>query len=825
MGYEDDGMTCPTSDVPEAEIVERRVSRAVIPREGLRDLLSISPAREPILVAIRGEQLRELVRLTPLAQLLAIFTVLLMGWELRHAISWPALIGWMMASIFVACARIIRAKMLKLRIERQIPPNALAETTVLVAVAALLWVVPPLLWSPMLPQNHQIMIGMVLLGLMSSGATSLGIAPMAALVFILVLGVAQVRMTIYHESIAETLLAATIPLSMIQSILANGRVFIRQINSRVELEEQGQLISLLREFQSSGSDWLWELDADLNIRYLSLGMARSIGRPVAELIGTSARKLIDPGNRHSALSEGARALFAAIGGGQSFHELAFPTIDGKRWFCMSGRPVRDEWRVITGWRGVASDITLQRAGEGTDSIKIARRDPLTGLGNRLLVREMIEEARLRQIAGDGQCVLLLLDLDRFKLVNDTLGHAVGDQLLIEVARRITAVCEENAGVARLGGDEFAVVWRAASDTLTLVTLAEAIVATMNEGYIIGATPIHVGASIGIARAPIDGLTEGHLMRSADLALYRAKEQGRGCSAFYEPWMLAKVQADRLLENDVREAVRRGELHLAYQPILDAASMDVVGHEALLRWSHPQRGSISPDVFIPIIEDVGLIHQIGDWVIREACRQAATWSSEWRVAVNVSVAQLTGAGLHETVAEALRESGLAPHRLEIEVTESVFMGDDTATLGALSNLRSLGVRLVLDDFGTGYSSFGYLTHSFFAKIKIDQMFVRAAANGQRESMAIVGSILALAKGLGVETTAEGIETAAQAELMAHLGCSQLQGFLFGRPMSADAVRQAQHRPSRRPYRSAAVPDPFPAWPTASKAPPRWGVAKW
>jgi diguanylate cyclase (GGDEF)-like protein len=526
-------------------------------------------------------------------------------------------------------------------------------------------------------------------------------------------------------------------------------------------------------------------------------MAESIGRPVAELIGTSARQLIDPGNRHSVMSEGTRALFAALDGGEAFQEIAFPAVTGKRWYCMSGRPVRDEWGVIMGWRGVASDITLQRAGEGTDSIKMARRDPLTGLANRLLVREMIEEARLRQIAGNGQCVLLLLDLDRFKLVNDTLGHAVGDLLLVEVARRISAVCGRDAGVARLGGDEFAVVWRGAADTLTLVTLAEELVATISEGFVIGSTPIHVGVSVGIARAPLDGDTQDQLMRSADLALYRAKELGRGCSAFYEPWMLAKAQANRLLENDVREAVRRGELHLTYQPILNAASMDVVGHEALLRWSHPQRGSISPDVFIPIIEDVGLIHQIGDWVIREACRQAATWPDDLRVAVNVSVAQLTAVGLRETVEDALRDSGLAPHRLELEVTESVFMGDDAATLAALSRLHELGVRLVLDDFGKGYSSFGYLSRSCFAKIKIDQLFVRAAANGQRESMAIVGSILALAKGLGVETTAEGIETPAQAELMAHLGCSQLQGFLFGRAVSAEAVRLAQHRPINAP----------------------------
>jgi predicted signal transduction protein with EAL and GGDEF domain len=325
-----------------------------------------------------------------------------------------------------------------------------------------------------------------------------------------------------------------------------------------------------------------------------------------------------------------------------------------------------------------------------------------------------------------------------------------------------------------------------------MTIAERITGEIGRGFQIGPGAVHVGVTIGIARAPGDGHSEDRLMRSADLALYRAKEQGRGRFAFYEPWMLAKAQADRLLENDVREAVRRGELHLAYQPILDAAAMEVVGYEALLRWSHPERGSIAPDVFVPIIEDVGLIHQIGGWAIDEACRQAAAWPDAHQIAVNISVAQLTAAGLRESVERALRESGLAPSRLELEVTESVFMGDDSATLAALASLQALGVRLVLDDFGKGYSSFGYLSRACFAKIKIDQLFVRGAANGQRESLAIVNSILALAKGLGVETTAEGIETPAQAELMVHLGCSQLQGFLFGRPVAADEVRLAQRQ---------------------------------
>ena len=276
------------------------------------------------------------------------------------------------------------------------------------------------------------------------------------------------------------------------------------------------------------------------------------------------------------------------------------------------------------------------------------------------------------------------------------------------------------------------------------------------------------------------------MRSADLALYRAKEAGRGSYAFFESYMFDEAEDHRLLEQDVCEALSNDGLTLAYQPIVDAVSGEVIAHEALLRWRHPRRGDIPPDRFVPIIEDAGLIHQIGDWVIREACAEAARWERPLRVAVNISAAQLTGAGLAKTVLGALATSRLEPGRLELEVTESVFLGDDVATLASLERLRALGVRLVLDDFGKGYSSFGYLSRARFSKIKIDQSFVRGAADGARDCVAIVHAILALARGLGVETTAEGVETESQAAVMRSLGCTQLQGFYFGHPVPADRI---------------------------------------
>ncbi|MEO7503596.1 MAG: EAL domain-containing protein, partial [Sphingomicrobium sp.] len=476
--------------------------------------------------------------------------------------------------------------------------------------------------------------------------------------------------------------------------------------------------------------------------------------------------------------------------GESFRDIAIPAVKGGRWWSLSGKPLRDSYGDVIGWRGVGSDITDLRL-SGDDAVRAARRDPLTGLANRLLVREQLEESLLaqwRSAASDRGSALLLVDLDRFKLVNDTLGHAIGDQLLIEVGRRLEETIGNGGSVGRLGGDEFAIIWTGETGRAALSALADRIIVSLTRTYTIGAASLHVGATIGIARGPVDGAREEQLMRNADLALYRAKEAGRGSHAFFERFMFEEAEDHRLLENDVRDALHADGLRLAYQPIVDAASGEVVGREALLRWCHPVRGEISPDLFVPIIEDAGLIHQIGDWVIREACSEAAGWDDPIRVAVNISAAQLSGPGLAKTVLGALATSRLDPARLELEVTETVFLGDDAGTLASLERLRALGVRLVLDDFGKGYSSFGYLSRAHFAKIKIDQTFVRGAANGERESIAIVDAILALARGLGVEATAEGVETPAQADIMRRLGCTQLQGFHFGRPVAPETLAE-------------------------------------
>jgi diguanylate cyclase (GGDEF)-like protein len=541
---------------------------------------------------------------------------------------------------------------------------------------------------------------------------------------------------------------------------------------------------------------LWELDPGLSISRVSAGLADALGKSEDALVGLSALDLLDPQGRIAPVSAGTRTIIEALHSGRSFRDVAVPALGGRAWFSLSGKPKLDGEGRMVGWRGVGSDITASRL-TGHDSITAARHDLMTGLANRLLIRELLEEALLRRHSGRGGCALMLVDLDRFKLVNDTLGHEIGDELLCEVARRLERIAP-GPRVGRLGGDEFALVLTAGHNRADLSRLAEDTIRVLSAPYRIGAADLNIGATIGIAVAPMDGVTQEALTRSADLALYSAKKAGRGGFHFFSAWMAEQAAANRAMESDLRSALFGGELSLAYQPIVDSLSHKVIAREALLRWTHPERGEVPPDLFVPVIEDAGLIGQVGNWVLREACREAAGWNDAARVAVNVSSAQLAaGPVLVGHVIHALGTSGLPAERLELEVTESIFLANDSTTRATLEQLRSIGVRLVLDDFGMGYSNYSCLVSGAFSKLKIDRSFTAAAARpGCPAERAIIESILTLARGLRLEVTAEGIETPEQAEQMTALGCGQLQGFLFGRPM-IPAARVSRDRLANEP----------------------------
>ena len=761
-----------------------------------RDLLSLKTPHDRISRAVRQAQIDALIRLVPATVAIQILTAAVMVVGLRDTTDNFQLGLWFGAALLLCFTRGVRAVRLRQDPEyAEAFPSSTARICVQICFLASLWLVPPLFWFDAAEPTQKLFLCVVMAALVSAGSITLVSLPQAALLYVGFLTLGCVSLTIKLDSPSMLGLVLVYAVVLIFNVLSTARQFVAHSRDRIELREQGEIIKLLRELEATGSGGLWELDGDLRIAKMSPELLAEMRLAEEQVIGLHYKRFLDPGGQIVAVSSGMRSLFEDLDNGIPFRDRAIMSADRLRWWSISAKPIHDEKGELAGWRGVASDITDARL-HGNDSVRAARTDPLTALANRLLVRELLEEAVLQQWDSRAGCALLLVDLDRFKLVNDTLGHAIGDQLLVEVGLRLERSVGKGGRVGRIGGDEFAVVWSGPCDREQLGAVADRIVADLSKSFTVGAATLHVGATIGVAICPHDGAFEEQLMRSADLALYRAKEAGRGGHAFFERWMFDEAEDHRMLEQDVRQALSGDGLALAYQPIIDAATGDVVAREALLRWRHPKRGDIPPDQFIPIIEDAGLIHQIGDWVIREACAEAARWDGQMRVAVNISAAQLTGAGLAKTVLGALASTRLQPSRLELEVTESVFLGDDAATLASLERLRALGVRLVLDDFGKGYSSFGYLSRAHFAKIKIDQSFVRGAAEGAKDCVAIVHAILALARGLGVETTAEGVETESQADVMRQLGCTQLQGFHFGRPVRADELPPASAAQRRR-----------------------------
>ncbi|UMY18238.1 EAL domain-containing protein [Methylobacterium organophilum] len=432
-----------------------------------------------------------------------------------------------------------------------------------------------------------------------------------------------------------------------------------------------------------------------------------------------------------------------------------------------------------GWIATYEDVTERYEAEAR-IVSLARSDALTGLANRMVFNERLNEAAHRLPSGRGFAALCL-DLDRFKEVNDTFGHPVGDGLLRGVAERLCLCVRSGDTVARLGGDEFAILQAESGTASDAVSLARHIAAAFETPFLIDGHAVSVGVSIGIVLAPEHGSEPEKLLKSADMALYRAKSDQAGAWRLFAPEMDIELQKRRALETDLRQALARNEFELLYQPIVDIAHGGPVSCEALLRWHHPRRGSVSPAEFVPLAEEIGLIGEIGQWVLRRACTEARRLPSGVSVAVNVSAVQFRNADLVRSVTAALAESGLAPNRLELEITESVLLTNSVGTLATLHAIKRLGVRIAMDDFGTGYSSLSYLQSFPFDKIKIDQSFVQNL-DGAESSRLIVGAIVSLGRSLGMRVTAEGVETPVQLAHLREEGCTEAQGYLFSRPIS-------------------------------------------
>lgn len=675
------------------------------------------------------------------------------------------------------------------------PPIAtrgdLHRETGITMIGAAAWAVAPILFGPGAHPENLIGIWTVLTALMAGMTVALSAVPMATGAFLSVTGVSLAAMMWYNGMplIAGTAIAYSGALML--SCLANGRSFVMHRSVESELAEKDEVVSLLlREFEESGGDWMWQIDASKCLTHVSPRFAYALGlqpeqleaKPILEILAGDSW---EAGNFSAAL----RVLADKLKNRENFSDLILPVQVGgeSRWWELSASPRFDETGSFLGFRGVGSDVT--EAHRSADKInRMARYDTLTGLPNRLHITEALGEAMVEADRWRGRCAFLMIDLDRFKAVNDTLGHPVGDRLLTRVAERLRSIMTDNEVCGRLGGDEFAVVVKDANDPQRLAKFSQNIIDTLSRPYEVDQHTLYIGASVGTATGPRDGRTVETLIRSADLALYRSKDVGGGAVHCYEPQLHVHAEERRVIEIALRKALERNEFEVHYQPVVNAESGAVESFEALLRWTNPELGPVSPAKFVPVAEDTRLIAPIGDWVLRTACAEAATWPSTIRVAVNVSAEQLTDVNFVTSVVQALSQSGLQPQRLELEVTESVFMREGTVALQILDQLMALGVRLALDDFGTGYSSLGYLSKTKFNTIKVDRSFVQGAARNAPESLAIIRAVVALADSLGMVTTAEGVETEEEYRMICQLGCRKIQGYLFGRPMPAADARR-------------------------------------
>ncbi|MBU2033685.1 MAG: EAL domain-containing protein, partial [Alphaproteobacteria bacterium] len=569
--------------------------------------------------------------------------------------------------------------------------------------------------------------------------------------------------------------------------------------AQLGMNEKSEVVSLLlREYEDSDADWLFELDPRRRLRSVSPRLAVALGRELADIEGRSFLELIsgsawETGRFPSSLHEFAEKLKKR----ENFSNLVVEVMvnDKRRWWELSGASIFSESGSYAGFRGVGSDVTTQR--ESSEKIAyLARFDTLTALPNRLMLNEALGDAIAYAEKWRTRCAFLMIDLDRFKAVNDSLGHLTGDRLLGQVAGRLKSLMTENEICGRLGGDEFGVVIRDASDRSQVEQVANSIIEHLSEPYQVDQHILYVGASIGAAFGPRDGRSVEELMRNADLSLYRAKDSGGGEYREYEPSLHASAEERRQLEFSLRNALKNDELSLNYQPVVDANTEELVSFEALVRWNSDVHGAVSPGKFIPLAEDTRLIVPIGKWVMQQACCEAANWPGHIGINVNVSPEQLVEPDFVTSVVHALSHSGLPAERLEIEVTESIFLRDANVARRALEQVMALGCSVALDDFGTGYSSLGYLRKLRFSTIKVDQTFVQGASQDSAESLAIINAVVAMARSLGMTTTAEGVETAEEAEMIRSMGCNKIQGYHFGRPMPAAEARRVFEREEAR-----------------------------
>lgn len=542
--------------------------------------------------------------------------------------------------------------------------------------------------------------------------------------------------------------------------------------------QQSERLTLLDEVERSGLGWFWASDAKGHLTYLSAALAERIGKPLEDLLGQPMATLFVPTDREGR----GKSLALMLGAHKAFNGLAVEAVhlQGGAVLRFSGQPMFGEEGRFIGFRGTSADITEEfRREEETE--RLAKYDSLTGLSNRHRMAHKIENTLKAFQAARRNCAVMMLDLDRFKQVNDTLGHAAGDELLRQVAERLTRAVDRDCEIGRLGGDEFQVLLPDMDDRGELGEIAMRIITMLRQPYSLAEGRCVIGASVGVAIAPHDGVTREEIVRAADLALYAAKNSGRGQYRFYSGELENDTIFRRRLEENLGSALADEELFLRFEPMIEADSGYVRKLEAHVCWNHAQRGEIDEEEFAEILEGSSHVCDVGLWAIRSACHHASTWPESLRVAVNVPVALFMLPDFVDEVAQALHEAGLAPGRLDLEVSEAVFLGDNAVVDRAMGGLNRLGVPLTLDEFGSGFSSLAYLRRAPFSAVKIDRKLIAAAEHEEGDDLALVRAIVALAGALEMQTIAGGIETTGLLSALQGAGVQFVQGPIYCEPV--------------------------------------------
>lgn len=641
--------------------------------------------------------------------------------------------------------------------------------------------------------NQKLVLVALTVGMAAGGGFALATIPPASIIFSAFTGLGSAIAILSAPSLIGVnlmVLYIIYVVIMTRASLALCESFTARIRAQIASDEQRDVIGLLlNDFEENASDWLWGTDAEHNVTRASPRFFELTGAAEADVFGKpiwSSLPGIDGTFPTMRSLNGSQALRHQLDGHDSFRDFEIAVLqDGHEGiWSLSAKPIHDSRGNFAGYRGVGRDVTA--AQEARRRIEhMARHDVLTNLGNRAKMAEDFARAMSRLENLDEHFSVLLIDLDRFKQVNDNHGHGAGDELLKLVAAALTAEIGEFDTLARLGGDEFAIVQAGISDPRLSADLAQRIITALQQAFRLSSGTARIGASVGIACAPLDGRAADELMRNADLALYRAKADGRNRYRFFDLSLDAASRRRNLIEQELRSAVASEALTLNFQPILGCDTGRIACVEALMRWNHPELGAISPGEFIPIAEDIGLISEIGAWAVRRGCQEAMQWPDDIRIAINLSPRQFGTLGLFQTVRQALNDSRLPPGRLELEVTESLLLNSNKVVESTLVAIRNLGVRIVIDDFGTGYSSLSYLRKYRFDKLKIDQSFI-SDVETNANSRVIVDAIIGLARDLDMALVAEGVETEGQCKLLGELGCHELQGYHIARPMPGDRL---------------------------------------